>query len=381
MIRTATDLSALVKKWKRLSAVGLDTEFVRVRTFYQILGLIQVYDGRNSYLIDPMAVKDLRPFLDLLQNERVTKIIHSCSEDLEVFYHLGGALPRPIFDTQIAAVFLGHGYPISYQKLVHDLFGVHIPKHQTRTDWTQRPLTPEQIEYAGLDVAYLIRAYRIFQGKLRQNGRTSWAAEEFEKLDDASRFIPDDDHYYRQIKGVGRLTPRELSVLRELTAWREKEARKRDRPRNFIIHDSVLLVLAEDQPAKSAELRSIRGIGPKTVRRNGETILNLIRNGLKVPDGKLPRPVRQNIDTRRYEEEIEAVKTAIRETAEELDIPKEFLAQRSVILKLIKHVKIDGKKGLPKELQGWRREAIGEKLLDILNRRGKTIVHENIANQ
>jgi ribonuclease D len=232
-------------------------------------------------------------------------------------------------------------------------------------------LTPEQVEYAGLDVAYLIRAHRIFRGRLRQSGRESWAMEEFEKLDDISRFIPDDDHYYRQIKGAGRLTPRELAVLRELTAWREKEARKRDRPRNFIIHDTVLLVLAEDQPAKSAELRSIRGIGPKTVRRNGETILRLIQRGLEVPERKLPRPIRHNIDTRRYEEEIEAIKTAVRETAEELDIPKEFLAQRSVILKLIKHVKIDRKKDLPKELEGWRREAIGDRLLEILNRHGK----------
>jgi hypothetical protein len=178
-------------RWRGAGVLGIDTEFVRERTFYPGLGLIQVTDGDAVALVDPVALGDLCPLERVFADEGIVKVLHSCSEDMEVFFHRFGALPRPVFDTQVAAAFLGLGYSPGYSALVEALFGVEVPKHLTRTNWLRRPLSADQKRYAALDVAHLLPCYDVLSEGLRRCGRDAWAAEEFAQLVDAGRFDVD----------------------------------------------------------------------------------------------------------------------------------------------------------------------------------------------
>ena len=228
--------------------LGLDTEFVRTNTFYHRLGLIQVSDGRASWLVDPLAARDLSPLAEVFRSPGV-KVLHSASEDIEVFYRALGVLPAPLFDTQIAGAFAGKGAFLSYQKLVAACLGVELAKEETRTDWMARPLSAGQLAYAAEDVAFLIPALRAARGASSTAlGRLAWVFEDSAALLDTARFQEDDETAYLRIKGAGRLDRRQLGALQTLAAWREQEARRRDLPRNFVLKEGLLLDLATRRP-------------------------------------------------------------------------------------------------------------------------------------
>jgi len=269
-LESAAALAAAARHWLAAPALALDTEFVRERTFFPRLGLVQVADGEAIYLLDPLAVRDLSPLVDVFHAAGTLKVLHSASEDVEVFHRAVGAVPAPLFDTQVAAGLAGIGTSLGYQRLVAALLAIELPKGETRTDWLARPLSPAQVWYAAEDVACLLPLYERLRRELADLGRLDWALADSAALLDTSRLDGDPELAYRRLRGAGRCNRRQLGVVRALAAWRDREARRRDLPRGFLLRDEALLTLATRQPATIEELRRIPGLrsrGGRPARR------------------------------------------------------------------------------------------------------------------
>lgn len=353
-------LAEAVRGWQGAPALGLDTEFVRERTFYHRLGLIQVSDGQANYLIDPLAVKDLGPFVEILAAPETVKVLHSASEDVEVFHRGLGTLPTPLFDTQVAAALAGVGPSLSYQKLVAALLGQEIPKGETRTDWLARPLSPAQLAYAAEDVAFLLPIHRELEDRLAALGRTEWAREDSAALLDTGRFEEDFDSAYLRIKGAGRLHRRQLGALQLLAAWREQEARRRDLPRNFVLREALLLDLAIRQPKTAKDLQALPSYDADQAARDGEVWLELLRTAAARPDEELPSQPDRVAFSPAVRDLEQKLRDRVREKAAELELPPEILAPRRLLSALLMSTLTRPEPRLPRELRGWRREVIGD---------------------
>jgi ribonuclease D len=362
-ISTGAALDRAARRWLEHPAVALDTEFVRERTFFPRLGLVQVADERRVDLVDPLAVPDLGPLRELLVAPGTLKVVHSASEDLEVFYRATGVLPRPLFDTQIAAGLAGLPAGASYQRLVTEALGVELFKGETRTDWLARPLSEAQLAYAAEDVAYLLPLYQNVRQRLADLGRLEWALEDSRALLDESRFDPDPDDAHRRVRGAGRLDRRGLQVLQSLASWRDREARRRDLPRGFLLRDELLIALASRRPKTARDLQRLPSLDPRQAARDGATWLDLVRRALERPESDLPpEPARLQPTA-----EVRSLETALREIvrrrAVELAIPPELLASRRTLDAVLRSTFLDHDPALPDELRGWRREIVGEELL------------------
>ena len=365
-IETPRELEAACEYWLGEPALGLDTEFVRERTFYPALGLIQVADSRGCFLLDPISLPHLEPLRAVLQAPSVVKVFHSCGEDLEVLYHLFETFPEPLFDTQIAASLSGVGHSLGYSRLVEVLFGVEIPKGETRTDWLRRPLTEAQKTYATLDVAYLLPAYRELRARLGAAGREEWAREEVSRLADAERFLPDPDRAYSRLRGARALRRRELAHLQALCAWREREARKRDLPRSFVLRDSALLRLAQRPTTSLKRLQALPELRRAEIRRYGTRLQGIARQVAELRPEELPAPAGPGADLSAYRREVDRLRLEVRRTAEELGIAPELLATRRAVESIVRRF-VSGKvPTMPPELEGWRRTVLEERLLGLL---------------
>ena len=269
--------------------LALDTEFIRERTYYPQLCLIQIVgpDGRIA-CVDPLALPSLNPLLDLLYDPAITKVLHAAYQDLEIFFHLRGAVPTPIFDTQRAAMTLGQGQQIGYAALVQQVLGVDLAKTHTRADWQRRPLVPEWLVYAADDVRYLPELYRRQQAALAELGWPVALTEDLAALADPDRYRPQPLETWRRVRNHQRLRGVQLSVLRSLAAWREEQAIAHDRPRRWILGDSALVELARRLPETVAELQRIPGLPPTTRQHHGETLLARIATARLEPPEQWP---------------------------------------------------------------------------------------------
>jgi ribonuclease D len=339
----------------------LDTEFVRTNTFYHRLGLVQVSDADQVWLVDPLAAGDLAPLAEVLAAPGL-KVVHSASEDIEVFYRALGVLPSPLFDTQIAAALAGIGASLSYQKLVLEILGLEISKDETRTDWMARPLSPAQLVYAAADVAHLVPLYERLAARLEEMGRLTWALEESALQLDDSRFEEDPARAYLKVKGAGRLDRRQLGALRLLAAWREAEARRRDLPRNFVVKEDLLLALATRLPITLPEIERLPGGDRRQVERNGAAWLQLVAEARGLAEGELPTRIVSSPPSAALRALEERLRATVRMRAEELGIAPEVLASRRVWGPLLRSA-AEGEVRLPRELEGWRREVVGDRLL------------------
>ncbi|HCN44580.1 MAG TPA: ribonuclease D, partial [Pseudomonas sp.] len=241
-IHWITDDSALVehcRQWRQLPFVAVDTEFMRVDTFYPKAGLIQVGDGQRAFLIDPLLINDWQPLAGLLEDQAVTKVLHACSEDLEVLARLTDSLPAPLFDTQLAAGYLNLGFSMGYSRLVQEVLGIELPKGETRSDWLQRPLSETQVSYAAEDAVHLAELYERLRPQLSDD-KNAWVLEDGAELVLQLRREIDPYELYRDAKLAWKLSRAQLAVLRELCAWRELEARERDVPRNRILREHAM---------------------------------------------------------------------------------------------------------------------------------------------
>jgi ribonuclease D len=363
-IRDDASLALYCAEWQDLPFVALDTEFMRVDTFYPLAGLVQVGDGSSAYLIDPLLINNWQPFAALLENPAVIKVVHACSEDLEVLLRLTGSMPAPLFDTQLAAAYLNMGFSMGYSRLVLAVLGLDLPKGETRSDWLQRPLSDTQISYAAEDAVHLAEVYRALAPKLSAEKTAGVLEDGAELVSNMHREVLPEEAY-REAKLAWKLTPAELAVLRELCAWREREARARNKPRNHILRDHCLWPLAHTQPDNLGSLSRIEEMHPRTVRHDGETLLQLIKDAAALPEAQWPPRVAEPlpIEATALLKKLRAL--GVRE-AERLDMAQELMLRKKVLDALLKTGFPKGPYQLPDTLRGWRRELMGQALLKLL---------------
>jgi ribonuclease D len=354
-------LAQLCERWSRTPILALDTEFVRVDTFYPRLGLIQVCDGHANYLLDPLTITLWEPLQAVLEAPHVLKTLHSCSEDLVVFKEFFGTVPRPLFDTQRAAAFLGFGFSISYQNLVKEIVGFEVSKDQTRSDWLQRPLSAEQRSYAALDVACMPQMTTYLQQRLATTGRSEWVRQEFELMvlnASAESGVDDWNQYYLGLGMSWRLTPPQLATLQRLCAWRERIARGKNKPRSWIARDAELIALAERRPATLSELQKIPELPRQLQQRFAQDVLQVIA---APPLGELPAP--QLLDqplTASQRAVLKRLQEKVAEVASALGIASEVLARKKQLQELLLESTAAGHLVWPQSMQSWRQELLSE---------------------
>ena len=270
--------------------ITVDTEFMRERTFWPQLCLIQVAGPDVASTIDPLAPGiDLKPLLDLLYDPRLLKVFHAARQDLEIFFHMTGAVPHPLFDTQVAAMVCGYGEAASYETLASQLAKARIDKSARFTDWSQRPLSDRQVEYALADVTHLRQVYAALARRLTATGRAGWLGEEMATLMDPATYRLDPETAWMRFKPKNP-KPRYLAVLKEVAAWREREAQKRDIPRNRIIRDESVVEIAAHPPRTLDDMSRLRGMSKGFAEgRLGQDLLNAIERGIALPDAQIPR--------------------------------------------------------------------------------------------
>lgn len=378
--RAITDfptLAAAVDRWRAHDAVALDTEFVRERTFYPGLGLVQVAvdDGEGGdpeiSLVDPLAIEDLSPLAELLDDPSVTKVLHSASEDLEVFDRRLGTVPRPFFDTQIAAGFAGHRASMGLANLVEAILGIDLPKGETRSNWLRRPLRDAQLHYAALDVAYLLPIHRHLHRELERLGRLEWALEDSAESVAPERFVTGEWLHPDLFAKLGRgarppFDRRGLGVLRELVEWREREARERDLPRGFVVADSDLLALARAAPTSRAEVKKSRRVDVRKVSRHADALADTVSRALALDESEFPDTFATPIDLAKHKKLVDRLRRRVRSIADELDVAPELLATRRTVERLARRHLGGEEPLLPTELRGWRAEVVGAPLVRVL---------------
>ncbi len=368
-IRDDDSLALHCAQWQSLPFVALDTEFMRVDTFYPIAGLIQIGDGTRAYLIDPLTIDNWQPLAALLENPAVVKVLHACSEDLEVLLRLTGSLPAPLFDTQLAAAYLNLGFSMGYSRLVKEVLDLDLPKGETRSDWLQRPLSETQISYAAEDALHLAEVYVLLRPRLSDE-KYAWVLEDGAELVANLRREVDPYEVYRDAKLAWKLSRDQLAVLREICAWREREARARDLPRNRIVREHALWPLAKTQPDNLVSLARIEDMHPRTVRQDGEFLLDLIKRAGSVPPEQWPAAVPEPLPVEAAAL-IKRLRAIGQVYAEQLNMAPELMLRKKTLEALVKSGFPNGPYQLPDSLRGWRRELMGQALLDSLATAGE----------
>ena len=365
-IETIPQLEAACETLRHSPVLALDTEFMREKTYYARLCLIQIANEQQIYIIDPLQLEYLQPLLDLLYNPDILKVVHAGRQDLELFYDLTGEIPGPMFDTQIAATLLGFADQVGYAAMVEKILGVQLDKSHTRTDWSQRPLSQKQLAYAADDVVYLMQLYPEILTRLQKLGRESWLQEDFAALSDPRMYVNDPSNSWQRVSSHGRLKPRQLAVLKNLADWREQRAQQLNKPRKWVMSDDVLLNLAQRQPDKLEKLASIRGMPESIARDCGKQLIDQIQQARNLPDSALPQTRDRFIPTREQELLIDSLLLYLKYLAYDNQVSPATLANRKEIERLIQ-----GERELD-ILRGWRRRIAGQRLLDMLE--GKTVI-------
>lgn len=360
-ISTYEELSAFCERAARFNAIAVDTEFLRERTYHPRLCLVQVATPDECVVIDVIAIDNLAPLAILMRDEGTVKVFHACSQDMEVLNYTLGALPAPIFDTQIAAAFLGERMQTSYNGMVHAFCGVTLPKSESLTDWSRRPLTPEQIEYALDDVRYLIKAYDVIMERLDESGRASWVLDEIKPLTDRSHYVVDRRVAFKRVKRVNSLTRRQLAVARELAAWREARAEYSNIPRKWLMSDEVLIALSKRPPHDAVSLRRVRGT-EQLSDADVAGALSVIARGESCPADKYPFIARTHKPASpELESVIDLMYALIRLVGERSGVATAMIASRDDLVDYVDHPQDSPLR------EGWRFELVGTLIDDLLN--------------
>ncbi|MEI6859681.1 MAG: ribonuclease D [Shewanella sp.] len=361
-IKDDASLTALVSQYRKSDLLVLDTEFVRTRTFYARLGLIQAYDGKTLALIDPVAVNNSSEFWSLLTEPSITTVLHSCSEDLEVFARNGNCQPCNLFDSQIAAALCGFGHGLGYAKLVEQTLDISLDKGESRTDWMKRPLSDAQLNYAANDVYYLYNLYPQLLEKLQEQGRLTWVFEEGKRMI-CGRLTPlDPDQAYLKVKNAFQLSPIQLAYLKVLARWRLSKAITRDLAVGFVVKDHALIGLSKKQPKTSQDLYNMIELTEQEKRIHGKDLLAL----LKTADVDNPPKSIDVIALKTgYKSSFKAIKNCLVNLSELQQVPIELLGSKRYIHGYL-HWLWNGKTGeLPLLLTGWRKELVESALAEL----------------
>lgn len=341
--------------------ISLDTEFLREKTYYPKFCLLQIASPSWVACVDPLAIADLTPLFDALYNPNIVKVLHSCRQDLEIFYQITGKIPGPIFDTQIAAPLLGFQENPGYAMLVSSFLNINLNKAHTRTDWTTRPLSQDQIQYAADDVIYLCKIYTIMCEQLEKRGRKNWLDSDFALLNNPELYQLSPENAWLKVRGKNKLTGRQLSILQTLCEWREQTAQVENKPRNWLFPDDMLLELAKLQPITLNELGNIRNINERNVNRYGKVLCELIDAARQRPPKPLNEKDRPNKKTPQHEAVIDVLSAVVRIRAEENALNPIILATRKEIEQLV-----FSEEDCPL-LHGWRYNMAGHELQGLLD--------------
>lgn len=360
-IDTPEKLSALCRQILTEPWLALDTEFLREKTYFPKFCLLQIATPEWVACVDPIALPDLSELFDALYNTAIIKVFHSCRQDLEIFFQLRGSIPEPIFDTQIAAPLLGFQDNPGYAMLVSSFLNINLSKAHTRTDWTVRPLSEEQLRYAADDVIYLCQVYLIMRQKLQELGRFDWLKSDFELLKNPELYLVSPEKAWLKVKGKNKLTGRQLSIVQVLCEWRERTAQVEDRPRSWLMRDDMLLELAKLQPGTVSALAEVRGINERTVNRYGKVLCQLINDARQRPPVPLHEKGRPARKTQQQEAILDILTALVRVRAEENSLNPAILATRKDLEVLL--FNDDDECPL---LHGWRFSMAGRELVGLL---------------
>ncbi|MEG1212300.1 MAG: ribonuclease D [Leclercia sp.] len=366
MITTNDALASLCEITRDAPSIALDNEFVRTRTYYPQLGLIQMYDGKRVSLIDPLEITDWAPMRELLLDPAITKYLHAGSEDLEVFLNTFGIMPEPLIDTQILAAFAGRPMSWGFAAMVEEYTGLVIDKSESRTDWLARPLTERQLDYAAADVFYLLPIAAQLMKEAEASGWLAAALNECRMTQQRRQETTDPKDAWRDISNAWQLRTRQLACLQLLAEWRLRKARDRDMAVNFVVREEHLWAVARYMPGSLGELDSI-GLSGSEIRFHGKALLALVAQAQQLPDDQLPEPLLNLMDMPGYRKAFKAIKALVQEVATENNISAELLASRRQINQLLNaHWKLKPKNGTPELIAGWRGELMADRLKVLL---------------
>lgn len=352
---------AFIERAKSSSILAIDTEFLREKTYYAKLCLLQLATDDEVVIVDPFAVKNLKGLACLLEDEGIVKLFHAGGQDLEILYREIGVLPKPVFDTQIAAALLGHTLQVGYGVLVHSLCGVSLKKTDSFTDWSRRPLSDSQIEYAADDVIYLREMYFIMKERLEEKGRLAWLENDFAELSEPARYNEDPRVRYKRLKRVSCLSRAQLSAAREVAAWREMEARKRNVPRKWVLTDEQLVEACKREARTVDELFMVRGMRERVATREARAVVALIAKGLDLPSEEWPEIDKGSKNEPNVDAHLDLMTALVRLRAKENDIAMQALASHSD-LSLVARGYTTG----VDVLRGWRKAMVGDELRDLV---------------
>ncbi|MGB1292685.1 MAG: ribonuclease D [Pseudoalteromonas sp.] len=335
LIQTQIQLNTFVEQIRNKPLLAIDTEFMRRRTLYPEVALIQVYDGEHLALIDPLSELSLFDFWEILRDESVLKILHSPSEDIEVFQKYAGFVPAPLFDTQFALQLLGHGNCMGFAHMVKSLLNIDIDKSESRTNWLQRPLTNSQLDYAAADVFHLLPCFDIIIEQINAANYFELVINESNLVAQKRAYQTPDELLYKDIKNAWQLKPSELVVLKELAAWRKNKAIRKNLALNFVLKEHNLVEIAKRKPSSLNALRNIPEVENIEVNRSGVEVLKCIEKAKVVPVSDYPEQLKRLIDFPTYKKAAKDIKQTITKVAKEQGIPEDVMASKKQINQLI----------------------------------------------
>lgn len=363
VITTQAELETVIRELAKSEFVTVDTEFIRETTFWPELCLIQMASADVTALIDPLSPEiDLKPFFDLMANEAVLKVFHAARQDIEIVFHLGGLIPHPVFDTQVAAMVCGFGESVSYDQLVQKVTGTQLDKSSRFTDWRHRPLSEKQLVYALADVTHLIDVYKHLKVELDRENRSHWLNEEMEVLTSRSTYDPKPEDAWKRLKMRLR-KPQELAVMQAVSTWREHEARERNVPRGRVLKDDAIYEISQQQPRDAAALAKLRTT-PKGWERSGPaaSLLATINAALSLPKDQMPRLPKAPQQAEGSNAASELLKVLLRLVADKEGVAAKVLASSDDI----DRIAAEGEAADVPALHGWRRAVFGEQALRLV---------------
>ena len=370
-IASQEELEAFVRRASTSSILAVDTEFLREKTYYPKLCLMQLATDDEIAIVDPFAVDDIKVLAPLFENEEIVKVFHAGHQDIEIIIYDIGCMPKPVFDTQVAAALLGQATQKGYASLVHSICGVKLKKVDSFTDWSVRPLSESQISYAKDDVVYLPKMYESMKTTLQEKGRLSWLDDEFAEMSDPASYVPDEQERFRRLKHCTQLTRRQMAAAREIAAWREIEARKRNVPRKWVLTDEQIVEACKREPRKIDDLFMVRGIRERLTTRDARVVVELAVAALDSapdtwPELQISGKSEPNVDA-----QVDLLMSIVRIRARENGVAVPTLANHNDLVAVAR----GHRKGIDL-LKGWRRELVGEELVDLMEGRIKLSIHK-----
>jgi ribonuclease D len=365
-INTNEQLLKYCEHWLELPMIAVDTEFQRVDTFYPIAGLIQIGDDQQCYLIDPLEITDYAPLVEVFESPKVLKIIHAASEDLELFKQLLNVVPKPLYDTQIAAAFLGWGFTMGLQRLLEQVLDIKIGKAETTSNWLQRPLTAKQELYAALDVAYLAEICQQQIKQMQSRDCYTWFLEDSVKSQEKIACVDDQkecDEYYLRFSQMWNIADYKLVALKELARWRELESRRKNKPRNWVLKNQTVISIINQWPSNMSQLSKVEDIKANSLREDGDFILEILSNAkqLLVEKGVVEK-IKKPLDPV-WNKRLRKIKQIGLQAVATQDVAPELVLRKKDLEALVRSKEENGCYAMPKGIAGWREQLFGEQLL------------------